>query len=152
MKSNKYKLVSGVTVTLSLFFFFSIRHMSYSANIVVISILLIIATVMLVTLILGRKKLKSKWLLPGMICMILCGVLVFLGYYLQHNNMGGRDIIGLLMPVALYGFIQVGYRFKLSTMKDKREIKAEKKKITFFTVGIVAYELAILYPIFILHR
>ena len=80
MKSNKYKLVSGVTVTLSLFFFFSIRHMSYSANIVVISILLIIATVMLVTLILGRKKLKSKWLLPGMICMILCGVLVFLGY------------------------------------------------------------------------
>jgi len=154
MKYNKktYKLAPGLAGLLAITALFINKNGSYSLNMIILGILLLFTTCMLLVYIIGRKHIKSKWLMPGAFFMFLCLATVFFNNYFKKNNINDNHIMVLLMPIALIGFLYTGFRLQLPKLNGEKEIKNVKRKIILSICVLAVYELAILYGILILHR
>lgn len=144
MNYKKYKLPAGVAIIISLFFVFFFKHASYSSMMIAEEILGVISAIMLVGCILGRKKIKTKLVLPFTVCMFVGYVLLIIDNYFQHNHIND-NIISLLIPVILIAFLQMVSKYEMSNFKDNKKIKSIKRKYLIITCVLIIVEISMIY-------
>lgn len=152
MDYKKYKLPAGLAVGATTFFIIFYRFAPYSVRMIGVGILGALSTIMLIFSMIWRKKLKSKYILPSVICAFLLYLLAFLNDYFQHNNIDDRIIIFILgMPILII-FIQIAFKYQLSTLKDENEIKKVKMKRIICICLFSILTIVGLYGVFIYHK
>lgn len=152
MDYQKYKLPAGLAVGATTFFIIFYRFAPYSVRMIGVGILGALSTIMFIFSVIWRKKLKSTYILPSVICMFLLYLLVFLDDYFQHNNIDHRIIILILGMPILIVFLQIAFKYQLSTLKDENEIKKVKMKRIICTCLLLILTILGLYGAFIYHK
>lgn len=153
-----YGISSGTAGAIGIVIFYIARNGSYSANIIILGIFLVLVTLLLLLGIFAivmnfikKKKIKSKIPLLGISYMWVLIVLEFIVEYFKEHNIN-NNIPMSVMPLALIGFLYIGFKLQLSKLKTKKEIKSLKIKIIFCIAIISVFEIFMLYQTIILYK